>query len=70
LIVGFASAATAVVIGHVAAANWTMRIDAARIMLPNHAPLVVVVRFGTLATLSVDRINLGFPSNLIRKDRI
>lgn len=56
---GIASAATAVVIGHVAAATTTMRVGAGGIMLPNHAPLVVAEQFGTLATLYPDRIDLG-----------
>ncbi|WP_026480938.1 LLM class flavin-dependent oxidoreductase [Ahrensia sp. 13_GOM-1096m] len=56
---GIASAATAVVIGHVAGATKTMRIGAGGIMLPNHAPLVIAEQFGTLATLYPDRIDLG-----------
>jgi len=56
---GIASAATAVVIGHVAAATHRMRIGAGGIMLPNHAPLVVAEQFGTLATLYPGRIDLG-----------
>jgi luciferase family oxidoreductase group 1 len=56
---GIASAATAVVIGHVAAATKTMRIGAGGIMLPNHAPLMVAEQFGTLATLYPGRIDLG-----------
>lgn len=56
---GIASAATAIVIGHVAAATSTMRIGAGGIMLPNHAPLMVAEQFGTLATLYPDRIDLG-----------
>jgi luciferase family oxidoreductase group 1 len=56
---GIASAATAVVIGHVAAATRSMRIGAGGIMLPNHAPLVVAEQFGTLATLYPGRIDLG-----------
>ncbi len=56
---GIASAATAVVIGHVANATKAMRIGAGGIMLPNHAPLVVAEQFGTLATLYPDRIDLG-----------
>lgn len=56
---GIASAATAVVIGHVAAATKTMRVGAGGIMLPNHAPLIVAEQFGTLATLYPDRIDLG-----------
>jgi len=56
---GIASAATAVVIGHVAGATKTMRIGAGGIMLPNQAPLIVAEQFGTLATLYPDRIDLG-----------
>lgn len=56
---GIASAATAVVIGQVAAATRRMRIGAGGIMLPNHAPLVIAEQFGTLATLFPDRIDLG-----------
>lgn len=56
---GIASAATAVVIGHVAAATRTIRVGAGGIMLPNHAPLMVAEQFGTLATLFPGRIDLG-----------
>ena len=56
---GIASAATAVVIGQVAAATRTMRIGAGGIMLPNHAPLVVAEQFGTLASFYPERIDLG-----------
>lgn len=56
---GIASAATAVVIGHVAAGTATMRVGAGGIMLPNHAPLMVAEQFGTLATLFPGRIDLG-----------
>ena len=56
---GVASAATAVVIGHVAAATRTIRVGAGGIMLPNHAPLVIAEQFGTLATLYPRRIDLG-----------
>ncbi|MGJ8624737.1 MAG: LLM class flavin-dependent oxidoreductase [Yoonia sp.] len=56
---GIASAATSVVIGHVAGATKTMRIGAGGIMLPNHAPLMIAEQFGTLATLYPDRIDLG-----------
>jgi len=56
---GIASAATAVVIGHVAAATTSIRVGAGGIMLPNHAPLVIAEQFGTLATLYPDRIDLG-----------
>lgn len=57
--VGIASAATAVVIAHVAAGTSTIRVGAGGIMLPNHAPLIVAEQFGTLATLHPGRIDLG-----------
>ena len=56
---GIASAATAVVIGHIAAQTQSMRIGAGGIMLPNHAPLQVAEAFGTLRELYGDRIDLG-----------
>jgi luciferase family oxidoreductase group 1 len=56
---GIASAATAVVIGQVAAATRTIRVGAGGIMLPNHAPLVIAEQFGTLETLFPGRIDLG-----------
>ncbi|QXT40038.1 LLM class flavin-dependent oxidoreductase [Gymnodinialimonas ceratoperidinii] len=56
---GIASAATSLVIGHVAAGTKTIRVGAGGIMLPNHAPLVIAEQFGTLATLHPDRIDLG-----------
>ena len=56
---GVASAATAVVIAHVAAGTSTIRVGAGGIMLPNHAPLVVAEQFGTLAALHPGRIDLG-----------
>jgi len=56
---GVASAATAVVIGHVAAGTSTIRVGAGGIMLPNHAPLMVAEQFGTLAALFPGRIDLG-----------
>ena len=56
---GIASAATAVVIGHVAGGTRTIRVGAGGIMLPNHAPLVIAEQFGTLATLYPGRIDLG-----------
>jgi luciferase family oxidoreductase group 1 len=56
---GIASAATAVLIGHVAGATSTIRVGAGGIMLPNHAPLQVAEQFGTLAALYPDRIDLG-----------
>lgn len=56
---GIASAATAVVIAHVAAGTSTIRVGAGGIMLPNHAPLMVAEAFGTLAALHPGRIDLG-----------
>jgi luciferase family oxidoreductase group 1 len=56
---GVASAATAVVIGHVAAGTSTIRVGAGGIMLPNHSPLVIAEQFGTLASLFPGRIDLG-----------
>ena len=56
---GIASAATAVVIGHVAGATSTIRVGSGGIMLPNHAPLVIAEQFGTLASLYPGRIDLG-----------
>jgi luciferase family oxidoreductase group 1 len=56
---GIASAATAVVIGHVASGTKTIRVGAGGVMLPNHAPLVVAEQFGTLASLYPERIDLG-----------
>ncbi|MFN2462156.1 MAG: LLM class flavin-dependent oxidoreductase [Candidatus Velthaea sp.] len=56
---GIASAATSIVIAHVAAGTKTIRVGAGGIMLPNHSPLVIAEQFGTLATLFGDRIDLG-----------
>jgi luciferase family oxidoreductase group 1 len=56
---GVASAATPLVIQHVAAHTEAIRVGAGGIMLPNHAPLVVAEQFGTLATLFPGRIDLG-----------
>ncbi len=56
---GIASAATAVVIGHVAGGTSTIRVGAGGIMLPNHAPLVIAEQFGTLEALYPGRIDLG-----------
>jgi luciferase family oxidoreductase group 1 len=56
---GIASAATAVVIGHVAAGTSRIRVGAGGIMLPNHSPLVIAEQFGTLEALFPGRIDLG-----------
>jgi luciferase family oxidoreductase group 1 len=57
--IGIASAATAVVIGYVAAGTSTIRVGAGGIMLPNHSPLVIAEQFGTLEALYRGRIDLG-----------
>ena len=57
--VGIASSATAVLVGHIAGGTHTMRVGSGGIMLPNHAPLVVAEAFGTLAELYPGRIDLG-----------
>lgn len=54
-----ASAATAVLIAHVAARTNSIRVGAGGVMLPNHAPLIVAEQFGTLAELHPGRIDLG-----------
>ncbi len=56
---GIASAATAVVIAHVAGGTRTIRVGAGGVMLPNHAPLVIAEQFGTLESLFPGRIDLG-----------
>lgn len=56
---GIASAATSVVIGHIASHTSTIRVGAGGIMLPNHAPLVIAEQFGTLDALFPGRIDLG-----------
>ena len=56
---GIASAATAVVIGHVAAATNRIRVGSGGVMLPNHSPLVIAEQFGTLAALFPGRVDLG-----------
>ena len=56
---GIASAATSVLIGHIAGKTSKIRVGSGGIMLPNHAPLVIAEQFGTLATLYPGRIDLG-----------
>lgn len=56
---GIASAATSVVIGHVAAGTSRIRVGAGGVMLPNHSPLVIAEQFGTLEALFPGRIDLG-----------
>ena len=54
-----ASAATSILIAHVAGGTSTIRVGAGGIMLPNHSPLVIAEQFGTLASLFPGRIDLG-----------
>jgi luciferase family oxidoreductase group 1 len=77
--VGIASSATAVLVGHVAGATTRMRVGSGGVMLPNHAPLVVAEAFGTLAELYPGRIDLGLgrapgtdgpTMRALRRDRI
>ena len=56
---GIASAATAVLIAHIAAGTSTLRLGAGGIMLPNHSPLIIAEQFGTLEALHPGRIDLG-----------
>ncbi|RYX96235.1 MAG: LLM class flavin-dependent oxidoreductase [Comamonadaceae bacterium] len=56
---GIASAATAVVIAHVAGGTEKIRVGSGGVMLPNHSPLVIAEQFGTLASLYPGRIDLG-----------
>ena len=53
------TAATSLVIAHIAAGTTTIRVGAGGIMLPNHAPYVIAEQFGTLETLFPGRIDLG-----------
>ena len=56
---GIASAATAVLIGHVAGQTKTIRVGSGGVMLPNHPPIVIAEQFGTLESLYPGRIDLG-----------
>ncbi len=56
---GIASAATSVVLAHIAGGTSTIRVGAGGIMLPNHSPLVIAEQFGTLAALFPGRVDLG-----------
>jgi len=56
---GVTTAATSVVLAHLAAGTTTIRVGAGGIMLPNHAPYVIAEQFGTLATLFPGRVDLG-----------
>ncbi len=57
--VGIASAATSVVIGHIASGTRRIRVGAGGVMLPNHSPLVIAEQFGTLESLHAGRIDLA-----------
>lgn len=54
-----ASAATSILIGHVAGQTTTLRVGSGGIMLPNHSTLSVAEQFGTLDGLFPGRIDLG-----------
>jgi len=56
---GIASAATSVLLAHVAGGTKTIRVGAGGVMLPNHSPLVIAEQFGTLESLFPGRIDLG-----------
>ncbi len=56
---GIASAATSLIVQHIAAGTSRIRVGAGGIMLPNHAPIVIAEQFGTLAQLFPGRIDLG-----------
>jgi luciferase family oxidoreductase group 1 len=56
---GIASAATSIVIAHIAAGTQSIRVGAGGVMLPNHAPLIIAEQFGTLERLFPGRIDLG-----------
>ncbi|WP_036172490.1 LLM class flavin-dependent oxidoreductase [Massilia sp. 9096] len=56
---GIASAATSVLLAHVAGGTRTIRVGAGGVMLPNHSPLVIAEQFGTLESLFPGRIDLG-----------
>ncbi len=56
---GIASAATSLVISHIAAGTKSIRVGSGGIMLPNHSPLVIAEQFGTLEALYPGRIDLG-----------
>ena len=56
---GIASAATSIVVAHIAAGTQRIRVGAGGIMLPNHAPIIIAEQFGTLAQLFPGRIDLG-----------
>lgn len=54
-----ASAATSILIGHIASQTTTLRVGSGGIMLPNHSTLSVAEQFGTLDGLFPGRIDMG-----------
>jgi luciferase family oxidoreductase group 1 len=56
---GIASSAPEILIATVAATTQSIRVGSGGVMLPNHAPLMVAERFGTLEALHPGRIDLG-----------
>lgn len=56
---GVASAATSILINHVAANTESIRVGSGGIMLPNHPPLIIAEQFATLEALHPGRIDLG-----------
>ena len=56
---GISSAATSVLIGHIAGQTESIRVGSGGVMLPNHPPLVIAEQYGTLEILYPGRIDLG-----------
>jgi luciferase family oxidoreductase group 1 len=56
---GIASSAPDVLIANAGARTSRIRLGSGGVMLPNHAPLVIAERFGTLEALHPGRIDLG-----------
>ncbi|MGB1465343.1 MAG: LLM class flavin-dependent oxidoreductase, partial [Alcanivorax nanhaiticus] len=56
---GISSAATSVLIGHIAGKTESIRVGSGGVMLPNHPPLVIAEQYGTLEILYPGRIDLG-----------
>lgn len=56
---GVLSSATDLIMQHLLANSSTIRLGAGGVMIPNHTTLQVAERFGTLATLYPNRIDLG-----------
>ena len=56
---GVLSSATDLVLSYLAQQTETLRLGAGGVMMPNHTPLQVAERYGTLANLYGDRFDLG-----------